>query len=301
MTTQDEAIKEKAAIWAELDAAEARGETPQPKRAETQDVRATADPAPQAQTPAADAAVVASDAGEAADPYAGIPQVVRDEIAGLKTMFSQTVTRLRNAEGHIGGLNGKLKELGEAAKTARSEGGDAPSAAALREAQGSAAAMNKLKADYPEFGSALEAAANEQLQEIRAAVDKAKSAGSATPGVTQGDLDALRREFAVERAHPDWQVTVKTPAFAGWLQGQAREVQMLAASDSPQDAVRLLDLHREARSAGSEKNSQRLAAAAAIPTGRAGSSARVKPLDQMTKAEYWAYLDEQDRAAGKAV
>lgn len=299
MTSQDDAKKEKAAIWADLDAIEAKGEVPQPTRAEGTD---TTTPSAADGTPfeAASPAAAEGAHGTADDPYAGIPQVVRDEIAGLKTMFSQTVTRLRNAEGHIGGLNGKLKELSEAAKTARAEGNDAPSASALREAQGSKSAMARLKEDYPEFGAALDEAAQEQTRAVRDALAQAKPAGAAGAGVTQQDLDALRREFAVERAHPDWQGTVKTPAFAGWLQGQAREVQMLAASDSPQDAVRLLDLHREARSTGADRTTQRLAAAAAIPTGRSGATVRAKPLDQMTKAEYWAYLDEQDRAAGKA-
>ena len=289
MTIQDDAAKDKAAIWAELDASEAKGEIPQP------DVSDSGASALQSQ-PAAEPAADDRSAEQPDDPYAGIPQVVRDEIAGLKSMFEQTVTRLRNAEGHIGGLNGRLKEFSEAAKAARAQGNDAPSAAALREAQGSTSAMAQLKEDYPEFGAALEAANNEALKDMRASLEQAKQA----PGVTQEQLDSLRREMAVERAHPDWQVTVKTPAFAGWLQGQAREVQLLAESASPQDAVRLLDLHQEARGGTQSKTTQRLQAAAAIPMGRAGNTARIKPLDQMSKAEYWAYLDEQDRAAGKA-
>lgn len=81
----------------------------------------------------------------------------------------------------------------------------------------------------------------------------------------------------------------------GWLQRQPREVQMLAASESPQDAVRLLDLHTEATSSASTQRTQRLNSAAAIPSGRSGANVRQKAVEDMTPDEYWRYLDELDR------
>jgi hypothetical protein len=51
---------------------------------------------------------------------------------------------------------------------------------------------------------------------------------------------------------------------------------------------------------GNTQDNARLDSAAAIPMGRGAQAARVKPVDQMTKAEYWAYLDEQDRQKATA-
>jgi hypothetical protein len=101
--------------------------------------------------------------------------------------------------------------------------------------------------------------------------------------------------MAVEVRHPGWQDRVQTPEFVGWLQRQPREVQMLAASDSPQDAVRLLDLHGEASTSVTSQRTQRLASAAAIPSGRSGSNTRAKAVEDMTPQEYWAYLDQLDK------
>ena len=79
------------------------------------------------------------------------------------------------------------------------------------------------------------------------------------------------------------------------LQRQPREVQLLAASESPQDAIRLLDLHDDAMKSGSSQRTQRLNSAAAIPSGRSGAHVRQKAVEDMTPEEYWRYLDELDR------
>ena len=113
------------------------------------------------------------------------------------------------------------------------------------------------------------------------------------------EIARLRSEMAVEIRHPGWQERVRTPEFVGWLQRQNREVQLLAASESPQDAVRLLDLHTEALGTASTQRTQRLNSAAALPTGRGGGNTRTKPVEEMSPQEYWRYLDELDRQKGK--
>lgn len=286
-----EAQKEKAAIWAEMDATDAG----KPAPATTE---ATVPTAPAANEAPKDPAASATGTREAeVDHYAGVPQIVRDELAGLKSMFERTTSQLDAANGKIGGLNRQLKELTAVARTTKAEGGDAPTASAIREAQGSAMAMAKLKEDYPEFGAAMEAAMNEQLGTLREQLAKAKPASDTAQSVTPAEFEAYKRGQSVEQRHPGWTERVKTPAFAGWLQAQPRELKLLASSDDPRDAVRLLDLEREARKDGStNRETQRLDSAAAIPTGRASAGARMKPVEQMTKAEYWQYLDEQDKA-----
>lgn len=234
----------------------------------------------------------------AATDAAGGDQSLMDKIAGLESMIAQQATRLRKAEGHIGGLNGQIKQQQSLAAQVSSQGGDAPNADQIRQAQSNPEAMANLKRDYPEFADAMESALKQQMQEqeqrIQALLQNQKG------GVSHEEIAQMRAELAVEQKHPNWQDRVQTPEFMGWLQRQQPEVQMLAASESPRDAIRLLDLHNEAvNSVSSANKTQRLSSAAAIPSGRSGSSVRTKAVEDMTPQEYWRYLDELDKSKGK--
>ena len=280
---QDEAKK----IWDQLEAEDAGHAQPHADdRDEFTDAAAAAEATSQAPAPKADAPL----AGDESAPTGEQPLL--DKIAGLEAMLGQVTQRLRNAEGHIGGLNSQLKQQQQLAAQVASRGGDAPSAGEIRAAQGSAKAMESLKRDYPEFADAMEAALNEQMQAIKAAMPQVQQQ---MPGVTPEEISRLRSEMAVEIRHPGWQDRVKTPEFIGWMQRQPREVQMLAASESPQDAVRLLDLHSDAMKSTSNQRTQRLNSAAAIPSGRSGSNIRSKAVEDMSPEEYWRYLDELDK------
>ena len=280
---QDEA----QTIWDQLDAEDAGRAQPAPEASgqSPDDLPAPAEstiPAPAAQADA-------NGAGDAPAPTS--EQALLDKISGLEAMLGQVTQRLRNAEGHIGGLGSQLKQQQQLASQVAARGGDAPSAGEIRAAQGSAKAMESLKRDYPEFAEAMEAALNEQLQAIKAAMPQAQ----AQQGVMPEEIHRLRNEMAVEIRHPGWQDRVRTPEFVGWLERQPREVQMLAASESPQDAVRLLDLHNDAAKTATSTRTQRLSAAAAIPSGRSGANTRTKAIEDMTPQEYWSYLDELDK------
>lgn len=228
--------------------------------------------------------------GDEAAPSA--EQALLDKISGLESMLGQVTQRLRNAEGHIGGLGSQLKQQLQTASQVVKQGGEAPTAKELREAHSNPAAMEDLKRDYPEFAQAMESALNERLQALE---QRFAQAPVQQPSVRPEDIQRLRAELSVEVRHPGWQARVQTPEFTGWLQRQPREVQMLAASESPQDAVRLLDLHNETLNAATSQRNQRLNAAAAIPSGRATGATRTKPVEDMTPQEYWRYLDELDR------
>lgn len=293
MTTELTAHEEKARIWAEAGGKPAQP-APEHHNADADQLRREDAAAPK-ETAAAPAA--GEQEGAAADPYAGLPAFVKDEIVGMKSQLSQALTRLRHAEGHIGGLNGQLKQALAQRQAVEDKGGSAPTAGEIRAAQGDSKAMAKLLEDYPDFGGAVKGALDEQMAAIKEQLKQQAPAAAAAPvaAVKPEDLDAFKRSLLVESKHPGWEEEVKTPGFHGWLQGQAREVQMLARSDDPRDAIRLLDLRREAAAGGI--NQQRLDAAAALPAGRgAPSGARAKPVEQMTKAEYWAYLNELQKA-----
>lgn len=283
---QDEAQK----IWDELDAEETGRPRPQESDAEDEPLAQAADPA----APAPAAQADAPEGGEAEQPTG--EQTLLDKIAGLESMLNQVTHRLRNAEGHIGGLGSQLKQNQQLAAQVSAKGGDAPSAIEIRDAQRSPEAMAALKRDYPEFADAMEAALSERLQALEQRISA--QAPSQPQGIGAEDLERLRSEMAVEVRHPGWQERVRTTEFLGWLQRQPREVQMLAASESPQDAVRLLDLHNDASRSVTSQRNQRLSSAAAIPTGRSGGNARSKSVEDMSPEEYWRYLDELDRQKG---
>jgi hypothetical protein len=282
---QDEAKK----IWDQLEAEDSgraqpefsNDDPPEPQL----DQANPANPAP------ADLADANKGGDEVAQPA---EQALMDKISGLESMLGQVTQRLRNAEGHIGGLNSQLKQQVQTAQQVTARGGEAPTAGEIRAAQANPEKMNALKRDYPEFADAMESALNERLSALEQRLATQQQPAQ-QPGVSAEEIASLRSEMAVEIRHPGWKDRVQTPEFVGWLRRQPREVQMLAASDSPQDAVRLLDLHGEASTSVTSQRTQRLASAAAIPSGRSGSNTRAKAVEDMTPQEYWAYLDQLDK------
>ena len=286
---QEEAQK----IWDQIEAEETgRAPAPIDQLDPPEDKPAPTEPTEQAPAAQADAPKPGDEAAPTSE------QMLMDKITGLESMLTQVTQRLRNAEGHIGGLGSQLKQQLQAAQQVAATGGAAPSANEIRAAQASPAKMEALKKDYPEFADAMESALNERLSALEQQLKQAQQPVQQQPGVSPQEIQRLRAEMAVEVRHPGWQDRVQTPEFVGWLQRQPREVQMLAASDSPQDAVRLLDLHSDATKSASSQRTQRLSAAAAIPSGRSGAQARTKAVEDMTPQEYWSYLDQLDRNKG---
>jgi hypothetical protein len=283
---QDEAQK----IWDQLEAEDSGRAQPESVSNEN-----PPEPQPAQANPADPAPAATADAPQGSEEEApSSEQALMDKIAGLESMLGQVTQRLRNAEGHIGGLGSQLKQQVQAAQQVTAKGGEAPTAGEIRAAQANPEKMDALKRDYPEFADAMESALNERLSALEQRL-AAQPQQVQQPGVSVEEISRLRSEMAVEIRHPGWQDRVQTPEFVGWLQRQPREVQMLAASDSPQDAVRLLDLHGEATSSITSQRTQRLASAAAIPSGRSGSNTRAKAVEDMTPQEYWAYLDQLDK------
>lgn len=282
---QEEAQK----IWAQLDAEDSGKAPVADDGGPTDEHLADANPTDFAPAPKADANTASEEETQSSE------SALMDKISGLETMLGQVTQRLRNAEGHIGGLGSQMKQQLQTAQQVSSKGGEAPSAGEIRAAQTNPRAMESLKRDYPEFAEAMEAALNEQMQAIRASMPQAQQQ---QPGVTPEEFARMRNEMAVEIRHPGWQDRVRTSEFVGWIQRQPREVQMLATSESPQDAVRLLDLHSETTKSVTSQRTQRLSSAAAIPSGRSGGNIRQKAVEDMSPDEYWRYLDELDRQKG---
>lgn len=286
---KDEAQK----IWDSIEAEETGRAQPGAVSEEdpTEEENTPTESTDQAPADKADATNGGEEAGQTSE------QNLLDKISGLESMLGQVTQRLRNAEGHIGGLNSQLKQQIQAAQQVAAKGGEAPTANEIREAQQSPVKMEALKKDYPEFADAMESALNERLSSLEQQLKQTQQPAQ-QQGVSHEEINRMRAEMAVEVRHPGWQDRVQTPEFVGWLQRQEREVQMLATSDNPQDAVRLLDLHSVASKTATSQRTQRLNSAAAIPSGRSGTNVRQKAVEDMTPDEYWRYLDEIDRNKG---
>lgn len=285
MDAKQEQDKTPEELWAELDAedngtpvAEAAPE-PQPDHDEPKSAE------PEAAKPSADAAKDTK-----AD--AGSPD---DRLAGLEAQLAQMAQRLRQSEGKIGELNGTIRQQQAAAQVVRDSGGAAPSAREIADAKGSPDKFRKLKDDYPDFAEAIEEYVTSRATPTPAADQQVLADQFAE---ARRELEIERRKLRVEIRHPDWESEVTTAQFQGWLHRQQPEVRMMADSDEPAAAIRVLDLYRTAYPA-KNAHDMNLEAAAALPSGRRPAP-RAKPVDEMTEAEYWRYLDAQEAQATKA-
>ena len=288
MTTATKPEDEAKRIWEQLDAEDSGATAP----------AAESDQGPTDSNAAADKAAVEDASAKAPAPEAHDDiQSYRDKIAGLETMVQQLSGRVRNAEGHIGGLSSQLKQQIQAAQAVHAQGGDAPSASELRKAQEDPEAFKRLKEDYPEFAAALKPAMDDLVKAELAKFKDLMPKDQQSQFDVQTLTESIRRELTVEVRHPGWKKEVKKPEFVGWLQSAPREVQMLAGSDDPEDAVRLLDLYKAPKQKQVTTQNAGIQAAAALPTGRS-SGVRQKSVEDMTPQEYWAYLDSIDKQKG---
>lgn len=299
MSTETNAKDEAQKIWERLDA-EDRGDATPPADDESSSQRddgtAQAAPEPKQDTQAQDNADDKLADYELEDD----PRALRNKIAGLEAMVNQLGGRLRNAEGHIGGLNSQVKQQLEAAKQVAKTGAEAPGVREISEAQSSPEAMAQLERDYPEFAKALKPTLSKldaQLAELQKPAEVKQVQAQA--GVSREELEVMRAEMRIESKHPGWQEKVQSPEFVGWLSNSPREAKLLAASDDPQDAIRLLDLFNANKQTQAKEPPQRLKSAAVIPSGRR-SEVRTKNVDDMTPQEFWRYMDTVDSNKAKA-
>ena len=256
-------------------------ETPEPIAQEPKAEVPAEEPAPEAQPEPVD------------DPFEGFSPRAKEYIVGQQAVIEQLRTqtealhnRVRNTEGHIGGLKSQLER---AATAARDTGNEAPTNAEIREAIASPEALKQFREEYPEIAKAVDLAIQERVSSLP------------RPGPASTEIEALRNQIAqlerqraidfIESRHEGWVETIRTPEFQGWVKAQPREVAALGDSNDPRDAVRMLDLFKTGRA----KPPQRQSSAAAIPSGRSTPSRRVKGTDEMTDAEYWAHLDATEK------
>lgn len=207
--------------------------------------------------------------------------------------------RLRNTEGHIGGLTSEVKRFQkelQGATAAAAKASQAPTATQIAAASATMEKWQSLKNDFPEWAEAID----ERLSGL---------APAATPSVdVEGIRSEIREELGkefdrkvehrlVDIAHRGWRQLVNTSEFRTWLAAQPDDVRRLSASEYAEDAIDLIDRYKASVKVSSKTADQietekraRLSAAAAAPRGGGTTPVLRKSVEDMTDDEYWAYL-----------
>lgn len=256
---KDEELNEPEEVSAEQAFAEAVGEEYKPpvELEDNQEEGGDEDPGEQNEEQASEEQqeVSAESEGVEEKPYGDLdPAIVariRQEVA--KDTEQQFSGRIRNLEGHIGGLKQKLdgmaSHMKEAKETAQKAGGDAPSQQQINAAVGDGEKMAALREDFPEFAEALdELSANlkgktpeEDANFLNEVNETRRAAAQAT-----AELAEMREMRALDRAHPKWETVVSTDGYQNWLANQPYNIQNVA-NNSPhaRDAIAILDMYEE--------------------------------------------------------
>lgn len=220
---------------------------------------------------------------KAADPWEGVPAVVRttlDGITGKLGAIDRLANEVKAGTGRVAAIQSELAAAKAAAKTAET----APTPAQIEEASKSLDKWDALKGDFEEWSAGIDQRIAERIAAERAEMLKATPqpvdvesikrdvGASMTESIKQSEARAERRARAfarVDAKYPDWEFDVHTPdggltpAFAAWASVQAPEVKALADSEDPRDAIKMIDAfykHRESEALRG-KNQQRLESA----------------------------------------
>lgn len=235
-----------------------------------------------------------------------LPQDPMDEIRARLGVLDRLEQRVRNTEGHIGGLTSELgtfrKELKAAATAAAATApGAAPNQTQIAAAAKNLAKWESLKSDFPEWADAIDerlGAATPQQPAVNVDELRKQVADELTPRL-KAEIEASMEPRLVDVAHRGWRTLVNTPEFVQWINAQPENVRQLAASPKADDAIDLLDRYKETRKV-TQKTSEEIAAerqarlrqAANTPRGQGANTPR-RSADDMTDEEYWAYLAKQ--------
>jgi hypothetical protein len=201
--------------------------------------------------------------------------------------------------GHIGGLQRSQKDMQStlaAAQAATKTVSDAPTQAQVKDAMTNPAEWDALKNEFPEWATATEKYMDAKLATLRApqALDPAAIEKIVGERVA-GESAAVRKEIidaSLDAVFPDWQVDVKTPAFAAWLKTQPAAIADLGASEKVGDAARMLKLYEMSKQAKpvtepikQVSTRQKRIEAAINPKGAGGHAAGSSDVDEFESGE----------------
>ena len=178
------------------------------------------------------------------------PAVVAKLEEKLAAQIEQKLSgRLRNIEGHIGGLKHNLSQLSTAAKAAEEQGADAPTKAQMSEAKQSGAKLAALKEDFPEWAEALEetlSAVNSRPQLDEGAINQRIQSIEEN---SRAEIQKARQLARLDNAFPDWEQTINSEQYNTWLSNQPHDIQALTSSEKATDALKVLNAYADSTQA----------------------------------------------------
>lgn len=212
-----------------------------------------------------------------------------DPLQEIRDLLEKQNARIRNTEGHIGGLNHNLKQMQEtlaASNAAAQRVAEAPTQAQVKEAMSNPKEWDELKADFPEWSAATEKLLDARLSTV-GKVDM--SAIQKVEEQLRNETASIRKEIidsTLDVVLPNWTEEINKPEFVTWMQAQPAETQALASSDKVCDAAKMLRLYDQFRSKPPEPVKSNVAArqkrieAAVTPKGTGGFTPAKTDMDE---------------------
>lgn len=276
------------AIWDELDQEES-GKAPSKDAAPTEPAAKPVEP----DQPATEAKADDESVQPEQEPVSETPSA---EPTALDKRLDELTHLVKSTAGRVGALQSELTKIGQTAAKGVSE---APSQSAIATAAKTPEKWARMKEDFPEWAEAVES--------LVGTVAQPKAGDSDAVVELRKEIQAIHQQAyedakdIVSDIDPQWEEKVRSPEFAAWLKTKPEdEQQRIAQSVRPRvvlNAIKSFEADRKAAADRAAKNKSRVAAAA-MPSGN--SPTPRKNVDDMSEAEYWAYLDEQDKKAQAA-
>lgn len=195
------------------------------------------------------------------DPWEGVNPKVKAELESVSAKLAsidKLPDRLRNIEGHIGGLTSQLKTALATAKAVEKTGTEAPTEAQIKAAGAyTSEKWKRLEEDFPDWAAAMD----ERLATLKPAAEapavdvagiKQEVSTEITKSVEERITEA-RQLARIDAKYPDWEEEVATKEFKAWKATQKPEIQALGASPLAKDAIAMLDLYATAKKAAAKK------------------------------------------------
>ena len=230
-------------------------------------VVADADPEP------ADPEPVVADDPEPAEPEPADP---------MADAITELTSQVRTLNSRYGSLSDKVTRMGDTAKAAATvQGAASPTAAQAKAAFSDGEKFKALHQEFPEWGNAMEEMANTLRSELSVNAPQVDMTeiNQLLASVQEDQKSSREREQAniLTSHHRDWLKDINTAKFKEWNAKQTPEVQALANSENPFDAVDMLDKYKadtKKKVVKQEQNVEKLKNAVPATHGRKSLSRR---------------------------
>lgn len=225
------------------------------------------------------------------EPAAAVAEPAADplkEIMARLDKFEKGHTTLAGNFGQLRVDQKAMQERLEAAQSAASKA-NAPTPSQVNEAIKNPEKWEALKADYSEWGEAIEEYTEAKLARLQPQITPEELSRIVAEQV-KGETQAVRTEIidnALDAVFPGWRDETRTEEFKAWKSKQTEEVQALAASDKIADAARMLRLYEQHKAKpkpvpkpDADTTRQRRLAAAVTPKGSGGIATSTTDQDE---------------------